>query len=150
MNSSAIRIDLLNWTKAAPLVMPLRIAVFVTEQGVPLEIEADEWDAVCLHAVARTATEEVIGTGRLRIEASTGYIGRMAVAKTWRQQHIGGQILTALVRAGHTHQLNTLRLHAQTHATAFYERHGFTPEGAVFMEAGIPHQEMHLTLPPAT
>jgi predicted GNAT family N-acyltransferase len=37
-------------------------------------------------------------------------------------------------------------LSAQTHALEFYRKHGFTPSGGVFMEAGIPHQEMRLGL----
>jgi predicted GNAT family N-acyltransferase len=30
------------------------------------------------------------------------------------------------------------------HAIPFYRRHGFVPVGAVFMEAGIPHQRMEI------
>ena len=35
---------------------------------------------------------------------------------------------------------------AQTHAEPFYARHGFTPCGDVFMEAGIPHRTMERLL----
>jgi predicted GNAT family N-acyltransferase len=40
-----------------------------------------------------------------------------------------------------------VRLHAQTHAIGFYEKHGFEAEGEEFMEAGISHFVMtrHLT-----
>ena len=37
-------------------------------------------------------------------------------------------------------------LHAQTHATGFYARHGFEPEGDAFLEAGIPHRTMRRQL----
>ena len=38
----------------------------------------------------------------------------------------------------------SVRLHAQTRATAFYARHGFQAHGEEFMDAGIPHVEMSL------
>lgn len=142
MNTPACHIDILDWLSASDLAMPLRIAVFVTEQGVPPEIETDAFDPVCLHAVARTPSGEVIGTGRLCKEGEQGYIGRMAVAARWRKHSIGSQILNALIRTARSHNLTQLTLHAQVHATAFYARHGFTAHGPVFMEAGIPHQEM--------
>ena len=41
-----------------------------------------------------------------------------------------------------------MRLHAQTHALGFYEKHGFVAEGEEFMEAGIPHFVMTRHLPP--
>ena len=35
-------------------------------------------------------------------------------------------------------------LAAQTHAVSFYEGLGYQPHGAVFLEAGLQHQEMRL------
>ncbi|MFZ9239158.1 MAG: GNAT family N-acetyltransferase, partial [Burkholderiaceae bacterium] len=43
-------------------------------------------------------------------------------------------------------QFNELVLHAQTHALAFYTKHGFQIEGDEFLEAGIPHYRMRLKL----
>jgi predicted GNAT family N-acyltransferase len=37
-------------------------------------------------------------------------------------------------------------LSAQTHAVPFYRKYGFTEEGAEYMEAGIPHQDMRRAL----
>ena len=33
-------------------------------------------------------------------------------------------------------------LHSQSHAKAFYERHGYVVEGEEYLEAGIPHIAM--------
>ena len=39
-----------------------------------------------------------------------------------------------------------VRLHAQTHAVAFYSKAGFAALGDEFLEAGIPHRIMMLML----
>ena len=38
--------------------------------------------------------------------------------------------------------LREIFLHAQTHATSFYESAGFLVDGGIFIEAGIPHRLM--------
>ncbi|HUG78190.1 MAG TPA: GNAT family N-acyltransferase, partial [Burkholderiales bacterium] len=70
----------MSWESAREQAVPLRFAVFVQEQGVPVEIELDELDAGCLHALAFQGNRAV-GTGRLLPD---GHIGRMAVLKPWR------------------------------------------------------------------
>ena len=40
------------WDEARAHAAPIRFAVFVEEQGVPREIELDEMDAQCVHALA--------------------------------------------------------------------------------------------------
>jgi predicted GNAT family N-acyltransferase len=42
--------------------------------------------------------------------------------------------------------IQTVKLGAQTHALSFYDKLGFTPQGPVFDDAGIPHREMILRL----
>jgi predicted GNAT family N-acyltransferase len=37
-------------------------------------------------------------------------------------------------------------LSAQTHAVAFYARHGYAIEGAEYLDAGIPHVDMRRRL----
>ncbi|MGB8651492.1 MAG: GNAT family N-acyltransferase, partial [Mycobacteriales bacterium] len=67
-----------------PEVFALRHEVFVVGQGVPGELERDDLDAVCDHAVARV-DGVVVGTGRLLPD---GTIGRMAVAAAARGQGV--------------------------------------------------------------
>ena len=89
-----LSIDIVDWAAAEPLVMPVRMAVFVVEQGVPEEIERDDFDTVSRHAVARDATGVVVATGRLLPD---GHIGRMAVLAQCRGAGVGGAVLEALV-----------------------------------------------------
>jgi len=64
------------------------------EQGVPEDIERDEFDAVSRHAIARDEAGAVVATGRLLPD---GHIGRMAVAAPLRGKGVGGAVLEALV-----------------------------------------------------
>ena len=132
-----------DWDSLRDHAQSLRVEVFVYEQGVPIELEWDEADEVSTHAVAYDEAGQVIATGRLLPD---GHIGRMAVRKSARGQGIGARVLSALLqeaqRLGHCE----LFLHAQTHALGFYQRYGFEIKDEEFLEAGIPHQRMVLTL----
>lgn len=136
-------IELLDWCDAADDATPLRERVFVVEQGVPIELEMDEFDAVSRHALARTAEGSVIATGRLLPD---GHIGRMAVDAGWRDCGVGGAVLEALVQEACARRMTEVILNAQVHAQAFYARHGFIAEGEVFVEAGIEHRVMRRRL----
>lgn len=121
----------------------IRHEVFVIEQKVPAELEMDEMDAVCVHAVAYDQGGTPIATGRLLPD---GHIGRMAVRKNGRGLGVGGAILQALMQAARQRGDNEVALNAQTHAAPFYHRHGFRQEGEEFMEAGIRHIHMRAAL----
>ena len=136
-------IELLSWVEAQREASPIRLAVFVEEQKVPLVMEIDEHDPACMHALARLDDGTVVGTGRLLPD---GHIGRMAVLKAWRGQGVGGAILEALVAAARGRGDREVMLSAQTHALKFYGRHGFAEEGEVYDDAGIPHQAMRRKL----
>jgi predicted GNAT family N-acyltransferase len=121
----------------------VREAVFVVEQGVPRELEWDEFDAVSQHVLAQDGEGRPVGTGRLLPD---GHLGRMAVLPAWRSAGVGGAMLRHLLAAAQDAGLQEVVLHAQTHAQGFYEKHGFQPDGEAFLEAGIPHVRMRLRL----
>jgi len=136
-------VRLRDWDAARAQARRIRELVFVREQGVPLELEMDEQDSRCDHALAYSADGSAVGTGRLLPD---GYIGRMAVLKEWRGKGAGGLLLLALVEQARSRGHATLRLNAQTHAAGFYRRFGFDIAGPEFMEAGIPHAAMRRDL----
>jgi predicted GNAT family N-acyltransferase len=140
-------IELMDWTRARDDASRIRYAVFVEEQRVPVEIELDEHDAACVHALVRSEDGTPVATGRLLPD---GHIGRMAVARAWRGRGIGSLMLVALMDAARKRGDAEVVLSAQTHAIDFYRRHGFSAEGPVYDDAGIPHQEMRRSLQAAS
>lgn len=139
MTKHTIRLG--DWATLGPHATAIRFEVFVDEQKVPAEIELDDMDAVCLHAVAYDGAGNAIGTGRLLPD---GHIGRMAVRQPGRGTGVGGAILTLLMEKARERGNAAVVLNAQTVAAPFYARHGFVQQGEVFEEAGIAHVEMRL------
>lgn len=137
-----MRVELRSWSDARAHALPLRMAVFVDEQGVPADLEIDEWDERADHALVFDGAE-LVATGRLLPD---GRIGRMAVRAGSRGRGYGGAMLSALVEQARQRGLSSVFLHAQTHAVGFYRRYGFVEMGMPFMEAGIPHQAMRRDL----
>ncbi|MFC0170366.1 GNAT family N-acetyltransferase [Pseudoduganella danionis] len=128
-----------DWPSLKEQAQAIRMEVFVQEQQVPAELEMDQMDAVCIHAIAYDGAGVAVGTGRLLPD---GHIGRMAVRKSARGTGVGGQLLQALMARAHARGDRVLALSAQTHAAPFYQRHGFVIEGDEFYEAGIAHINM--------
>lgn len=135
-------VDIVDWAGHREQLMAIRFEVFVHEQKVPPEEEADDKDQLCTHALARVAGEPV-GTGRL---LPTGKIGRMAVRATHRKHGIGALLLHKLMQAAREQGFETVYLDAQLGALSFYERHGFVASGPVFKDAGIDHRRMSRSL----
>ena len=133
---AGFRLSLADWPAQAVDARLLRTEVFIVEQNVPVELEWDEMDESCLHALAHDEAGIPVGTGRLLPD---GHIGRMAVRKSARGQGIGGAILLALMQAARERGDREVVLNAQVQAEPFYARFGFVREGEVFPDAGIPH-----------
>jgi predicted GNAT family N-acyltransferase len=140
-----MKLRIADWPEAEPHVLPLRLAVFVEEQGVPLELERDDDDPTSRHAWIEAPDGAVLATGRLLPD---GHVGRMAVRADRRGQGLGSQVLRALIDAARARGQAAVVLNAQLEAMPFYARHGFVAEGAVFQDAGLPHRVMRLSLTP--
>ena len=136
-----LRVD--SWTALKVDASAIRHDVFVLEQQVPLELEMDDMDAHCIHAVAYDDGGVPVATGRLLPD---GHIGRMAVRQCARGTGIGGQVLQRLIQAARERGDSEVVLSAQVHALGFYTRYGFIAEGEVYMDAGIEHRTMSLPL----
>ncbi|MFM8551490.1 MAG: GNAT family N-acetyltransferase [Nitrospiraceae bacterium] len=145
----AIRVELVEWTKAHKAIRHIRDTVFVREQGVPLELEWDGQDPLCRHVLAWNDQGEPIGTGRLYREGMQARLARMAVLKEYRGRGVGRALLRALLAAAEEQGLIRVYLSAQVPAIGFYEKAGFSVTGELFQDAGMPHRPMALTLPRA-
>ncbi|HYW77513.1 MAG TPA: GNAT family N-acetyltransferase [Gammaproteobacteria bacterium] len=128
------------WGPDTPLLRDVRTRVFIEEQKVPKDLEWDELDEGCIHALAE-AEGNPIGTGRLTPD---GHIGRMAVLAEWRNRGVGAALLSHLMDAARERGDGFCELNAQVSAIGFYERFGFQAQGGEFMDAGIPHRLMRL------
>lgn len=141
--SDEFAVSVTTWSADAPALQLVRRAVFIDEQRVPENLEWDDVDPRCEHALARDSGGAPIGCARLLPD---GHIGRVAVLAPWRGRGVGDALLECLVARARMRGDARVRLNAQTQAMPFYARHGFVPEGAPFEEAGIAHQAMLLTL----
>ena len=140
-----IRIEQVDWGDYKEQLLEIRYQVFVEEQGVPLELEHDTYDADAIHLLVINRTGDAVATARL---LAGGHIGRMAVLPQWRNRGIGTALLRQLLDIATLQGVSSVILHAQCRAVAFYERLGFVAEGPVFKDAGIDHQSMRITLQP--
>ncbi|MBL8501676.1 MAG: GNAT family N-acetyltransferase [Nitrosomonas sp.] len=140
-------VQIVSWEEAATALRAVRTAVFIREQQIPEELEWDQFDAVSVHALAVNNTGQPVGTARLLPD---GHIGRMAVLKEWRGQGLGSALLTTLLRVLIKRRQFEAQLHAQTSAIPFYKKFGFQVVGKEFMEAGIPHIKMTLSIKQST
>jgi predicted GNAT family N-acyltransferase len=135
-----------SWQDAKQAAYSIRKCVFIEEQGVPEELELDQFDLLAHHALAYRE-QECIGTARLIILPDHhGQIGRMAVLPAYRRQGLGGQLLRALLEDGRLLGITRFELHAQLTAIPFYEQLGFIAQGDIYNEAGIPHRDMILII----
>lgn len=128
-----------NWNDMKTVMEAIRRAVFIDEQKVPEELEWDGEDETARHFLALDVDGQPIGTVRL---VATGQISRLSVLQHVRNQGVGRELLRLAEEAAKTDGLEEIFLHAQTHATSFYEAANFVPTGGIFMEANIPHRQM--------
>ena len=140
--SRNIVIQRVDWDSHQDSLRAIRKAVFVEEQQVPEALEWDGRDSGCVQFLARIGSRP-IATARLTAE---GQIGRMAVIESERGKGIGARLLTAVIAEAKRQGYQQVFLHAQVNVEGFYQKFGFVSEGDVFLEAGIEHRTMRLSL----
>lgn len=135
------------WAELREPARRIRTEVFIAEQRVPLEMEWDEADDDCLHAVVFNRIGQPVATGRLLpSHGGSAKIGRVAVNKVLRGSGVGRRVMEALMDAARRRGDKEIVLHAQRTAESFYRSLGFTARGEEFEEAAIPHIEMTRSL----
>ena len=132
----------------------LRRAVFVAEQGVPLEleIESDEQEDHCTHLLVRDDDRDddrgrgaVVATARLKVlDGGEAKAQRVAVVASARGKGAGAAVMHALHDEAWRRGCTRVVLSAQVTAIPFYERLGYVAVGPVYDDAGLPHRDMSL------
>ncbi len=140
--SIMIRVEQVDWTDKQAFICPIREAVFIQEQNVPVELEWDGLDVQCTQLLLFSGNE-AIGTARMTVN---GKIGRMAVLREHRGAGGGKLLLSKMIQVAKSAQLPQVVLDAQVSAIVFYASFGFEVVSEPFMDAGIVHRKMMLVL----
>jgi predicted GNAT family N-acyltransferase len=136
----SIDIKTVSWQVEQSALKDVRVAVFVQEQNVPVDIEMDDRDDKCVHVLAQHNNLPV-GTGRIDLQYD-GKIGRVAVLKAHRGQGIGVAMMSALEAIARQAGLTHVWINAQISAQSFYQKQGYVASGDTFLEADIVHCRM--------
>ena len=144
------------------VALAIRFEVFVDEQGVDPTAERDllDPDPRTFHCLVVDDEGIPLATGRLMaphtdifhgegtfgaMDPALPHIGRVAVRKVARKTGAGTVLMLeleaeALARHGADGSVR-VELSAQDHAMPFYEKLGYTPYGAVYLDEGISHHD---------
>lgn len=133
-------------------ILRLRQDVFFVEEDIQYA-DLDDYDPLAVHvmAVAEDGGEEVLAAyARVYEDVETAHvkIGRVAVAAKYRHMGFGEAVMKAAVSEAHNRfRAHEVWLDAQIHVIGFYEKLGFKQMSEPFIEAGIEHVSMALSLP---
>lgn len=121
----------------------VRRAVFVEEQGYPLELEFDEIDQTAWHLVLLEEGGPVAAARLAELEPGVWKPGRIAVLREHRKQHLGARLMEEILQKAGALGARELHIGAQVQAQGFYEKLGFHTCGEpVYMDVHIPHIDM--------
>jgi predicted GNAT family N-acyltransferase len=128
----------------------IRVKVFVEEQGVPRELEMDEYDVspdACHHYLV-TEDEKPIATGRWKeFEPGVVKMQRIAVLQSYRGSGVGKFLLQGMEEEAASLGYKESVLDAQCTAEMFYLKLGYRTESTEpFLDADIPHVRMRKAL----
>ena len=129
-------------------VVAIRRQVFVEEQGVPADLEIDQYEDSCHFFLARIKGHSV-GCGRLRQNGAIIKFERIATLASCRGKGVGRALLGAMEQYCSSKYPTVLPyMHAQLTASNFYKRLGWLQTNrGTFLEAGIAHEELIRPLP---
>ncbi|MFM7644697.1 MAG: GNAT family N-acetyltransferase [Sphingomonadales bacterium] len=122
----------------------LRSEVFVVEQNCVYQ-DIDNKDQLSFHVLVHdidqlVACARIVPVGLTYPEIS---IGRVIVAEAYRKQKLGHELLRFCIAQIEKHYgPQPIVLSAQAHLQDFYKKHNFAPDGAIYLEDGIPHIHM--------
>lgn len=120
-------------------VIRIRQTVFMEEQG--FQNEFDEVDKTATHIVMYNQHNESIATCRVfeSEEKDTFILGRLAVIKQYRGNHIGSKLVEEAEKIIISKGGKSLCLHAQCRVKDFYAKLGFEEYGSEDEDEGCPH-----------
>ena len=161
MNTFSVKI--VEYSEELEKILELRKTLFIEEQKVPEEEEIDDLDSLdaissnrVIHLIAY-AGEEVVGTARLFLpsttdirtgDAETLHVGRVAVKESGRRLGLGSLLMNKCHDIARELGHKQITLSAQIQAMPFYWELGYKERGPLYLDAGIQHQDMDISLNP--
>ena len=127
-------------------IIKLRISVFVVEQKCPYQ-EVDEYDDKAIHLYLKD-NDEIVAYARALPKGCTYdevSIGR--VLSTRRKMGLGTRIVKEAIEVARKEfNASSIKIGAQVYVKKMYEDCGFVGISDEYLEDGIPHADMLLTL----
>lgn len=125
--------------------MQLRSQVFVVEQSCSY-LDLDGADKISQHIWAEEEGKVLSYLRVINLEEKYK-IGRVCTDSAFRNQGLATELMnTAMDWISEHHVHNRVQLSAQQHLVAFYQQWGFEPVGEIYLDVGIPHQDMILEI----
>lgn len=139
-----IQVKILKTPDALDDAFLIREEVFMKEQG--FQNEFDDTDQISWHAVAYDEKMPA-ACGRLFCKKNDTYtIGRVAVRRAFRGNHLGELIMKSLEEQAKELGAKKIELSAQCRAAGFYEKLGYQMEGEEYLDEFCPHITMQKKL----
>ncbi len=122
-------------------VARLRQDVFVVEQECAYaDLDGRDDEPGTMHVLLR-GDGVLAGCARVLDDGSAWRIGRVALARPARGRGLADRLMTAALEAVAADHRDVV-LDAQSPLAGWYAGFGFSPDGAEFLEDGIPHTPM--------
>lgn len=122
-------------------ILQFRIEIYIVEQGWRFQ-DLDNIDKHSNH-VFLTHNNDLIGVSRLYEMEGSAWIGRMLVAKQFRRQSYGTQLMEYNINACQLlYPDQAIKLLSPLEIKQFYENHQFQISGDIFHDEGVPYVEM--------
>lgn len=120
-------------------IIGIRTEVFIDEQG--FKDEFDETDKICSHIVLYD-NETPVATCRYFKENEIYHIGRVAVIKEYRNQHLGNEIMKIAEAEILKENGKQIEVSAQVRIKDFYKKLGYKEFGEVYFDEYCEHIAM--------
>ncbi len=120
-------------------IIGIRTEVFIDEQG--FKDEFDETDKICSHIVLYD-NEIPVATCRYFEENGVYHIGRVAVIKEYRNQHLGNEIMKIAEAEILKENGKQIEVSAQVRVSEFYKKLGYNKVGDIYFDEFCEHIRM--------
>ena len=145
LKNNVLKIKLAKTKKELEQILNIRETVFIKGQKVPKNRELDGLDNSAKHVIV-TYKGRAIGCARIRFIHNKAKLERIALLKEYRGKGFGKQIMEYLIKCCKRKNPKEIVMHAQYYLKNFYDKCGFKKRGRIFIDAGIRHIEMYMTL----